>query len=348
MGERAIGIWDHVERRPGESLSELYEGRCQFLELADQGPFWAYHVAEHHFTPLGMAPSPSVYLSALIQRTRRIRLGSMVHLLPLYHPLRLIEELCMLDHMSNGRLEFGFGRGISPFELGHYGADFMQARAQAEEVLEILVKGMRNEVLTHHGEYFQFPGVPMELRPLQQPNPPMWYGVSSERSLKYSAERGLNVVTAGPNQALVGSTTAYREMWQQARETHSDTIPNLNPGVSEPKIGAFRMAFVAETDAAAEKKAREAYPVFYQSLQKLWIDNGTVATQFPPDYDDLAAYDTFIVGSPETVREQTEQFFAESGCNYLLVEMIWGSIGQQESMDSLGLYGEAVADLVDS
>ena len=111
-------------------------------------------------------------------------------------------------------------------------------------------------------------------------------------------------------------------------------------------MGAFRMGFVAETDAAAEKKARQAYPVFYQNLQKLWLDNASVATQFPPDYDQLAAYDTFIVGSPETVREKVEQFYAESGCNYLLLEMIWGSIDQQESMESLGLLGEAVTGLV--
>ena len=129
MTERAIGIWDHVERREGEALADLYEGRCRLLELADRGPFWCYHVAEHHFTPLGMAPSPSVYLSALIQRTERIRLGSMVHLFPLYHPLRLIEEVCMLDHMSGGRLELGFGKGISPFELGHYGTQLTHARA---------------------------------------------------------------------------------------------------------------------------------------------------------------------------------------------------------------------------
>jgi len=333
-----IGIWDHVERRADESLHDLYNGRCEFLRLADQGPFWCYHVAEHHFTPLGMAPSPSLYLSALIQHTQRIRLGSMVHLLPLYHPLRLIEEICMLDHMSNGRLELGVGRGISPYELGLYGSSFVHARAEMDETLEILVKGLGNDVLTHKGPKYDFPAVPMELRPLQQPNPPLWYGVGSERSLRYAAERSLNVITAGPNQAVAAQAGAYRQMWQPGGE--------LNPQITEPKIGAFRMAFVAETDAAAEKKAREAYPVFYQNLQKLWLDHASVATQFPPDYDQLAAYDTFIVGSPETVREKSEQFFAETGANYLLVELIWGSISQQEAMESLGLFGEAVTGLV--
>src|SRR4029077_8279970 len=76
-------------------------------------------VAEHHFTPLGMAPSPSVFLSAVSQRTKRLRFGTFVYALPAHHPLRVLEEICMLDHMSGGRLEIGFGRGSVPFEIAY-------------------------------------------------------------------------------------------------------------------------------------------------------------------------------------------------------------------------------------
>ena len=76
-----------------------------------------------------MAPSPALFLTAAAQRTRRIRLGPLVYLLPLYHPLRLIEEVCMLDHLSGGRLELGIGRGVSPYELGYFGVDAADSRA---------------------------------------------------------------------------------------------------------------------------------------------------------------------------------------------------------------------------
>ena len=93
MSDVAFGIFDHLERR-ADSLGELYEGRMRLLKMADEAGFYGYHLAEHHATPLGMAPSPSVFLSAAIQHTKRIRLGPLVYLLPLYHPLRLIS--CLL------------------------------------------------------------------------------------------------------------------------------------------------------------------------------------------------------------------------------------------------------------
>src|ERR1700745_3096716 len=117
-----FGIFDHLDRYGG-SLADYYEDRLKIAEAYDRAGFYAYHVAEHHSTPIGMAPSPSVFLAAVAQRTQRLRFGPMVYALPLYHPLRMIEEICMLDQMSRGRLEIGFGRGSSPIELEYYGQD---------------------------------------------------------------------------------------------------------------------------------------------------------------------------------------------------------------------------------
>src|SRR4029450_11973265 len=122
MTHVAFGLFDWVDRRQGP-LGQLYEDRLRLLEAADAAGFAGYHLAEHHATPLGMAPSPSVFLAAAAQRTRCMRLGPLVYLLPLYHPLRLIEEVCMLDHLSGGRLDLGVGRGVSPYEVGYHGLD---------------------------------------------------------------------------------------------------------------------------------------------------------------------------------------------------------------------------------
>ena len=111
MAKIEFGLFDWIDRGK-RTLQDLYQERLQLLEVADSAGFTGYHIAEHHFTPLGMAPSPALFLCAAAQRTTNIRLGPLGYLLPLYNPLRLIEEVCMLDHLSNGRLDLGFGRGI--------------------------------------------------------------------------------------------------------------------------------------------------------------------------------------------------------------------------------------------
>src|SRR6478735_6239183 len=136
-----FGIFDHLDRSPA-SLADYYEERLAIVELFDRAGFYSYHLAEHHATPLGMAPSPSVFLAAVAQRTERLRFGPMIYALPLYHPLRMIEEICMLDQMSGGRLEIGFGRGSVPAELIYYGENPDEAQQVYDEALSIVLQGL--------------------------------------------------------------------------------------------------------------------------------------------------------------------------------------------------------------
>ncbi|HYR97370.1 MAG TPA: LLM class flavin-dependent oxidoreductase, partial [Gemmatimonadales bacterium] len=106
-----FGVFDHMDAS-GEPLALLFENRLKLAEAYDRLGLYALHVAEHHSTPLGMSPSPSVFLALAAQRTKRLRLGPLVYTLPLYHPLRLAEEICTLDQLSGGRLELGVGRGV--------------------------------------------------------------------------------------------------------------------------------------------------------------------------------------------------------------------------------------------
>src|SRR5437660_516223 len=143
MANVEFGMFDWIDRRQQGPLGQLYEDRLRLLQEADAAGFFCYHLAEHHATPLGMAPSPSVFLAAAAQRTRRIRLGPLVFLLPLYSPLRLLGEICMLDHLSGGRLEMGVGRGVSPYEVGYHGFDPARTRPMVQEALEVLPAGRR-------------------------------------------------------------------------------------------------------------------------------------------------------------------------------------------------------------
>jgi len=150
-----FGIFDHLDRND-LALHDLYEQRLKVIELFDRFGFYAYHVAEHHFTPLGMAPSPSVFLSAVSQRTKRLRFGTFVYALPVHHPLRVLEEICMLDHMSGGRLEIGFGRGSVPFEIAYYGQNAQERQQIYAERLELILKAFAVGTLTWQGRYRLF------------------------------------------------------------------------------------------------------------------------------------------------------------------------------------------------
>src|SRR5436190_2475094 len=176
MAAVAFGIFDHVDRSD-EPIGVLYEQRLKLVEAAEAAGFRTYHVAEHHATRLGMAPSPGIFLAAVAQRTRRIRFGPLVYLLPLYTPLRLIEEICMLDQLSGGRFELGVGRGIVPYELAYCGINFLDAQEIYEESLAIVLAGLGGGKLTHQGRHYTYRGVPMELECVQKPHPPLWQGV---------------------------------------------------------------------------------------------------------------------------------------------------------------------------
>ncbi len=139
-----LGIFDHLDRRD-MPLADFYEHRLRLLEKYDAAGFYSYHLAEHHATPLGLAPVPGLFLAAATQRTRRIRLGPCVYCLPLYNPLRLIEEVCMLDHLSRGRFDFGVGRGIVPYEMAFFDLHHLETEDIYRETLEIVLQGLTSD-----------------------------------------------------------------------------------------------------------------------------------------------------------------------------------------------------------
>src|SRR6201987_3280004 len=155
MTQIEFGLFDWIDRSAAP-LHQLYKERLQLLAAADEAGFFCYPLAEPHATPLGMAPSPALFLTAATQRTRRIRLGPLVYLLPLYDPLRLIEEVAMLDQLSGGRLELGVGRGVSPYELRNFGVDPENSRAMFDEALAVLLAGLTQERLNFAGRHYNY------------------------------------------------------------------------------------------------------------------------------------------------------------------------------------------------
>src|SRR4029453_7047764 len=118
-------------------------------------------MSEHHSTPLNLTPSPSVFLAAVTQRTRRIRLGALVYVLPTHHPLRLAGGICMVDHPRGGSSEVGIGRGASPHELDYFGVDHDQAQAMYVEAYNVIMQALTKDEVNFAGKHFQYKGVPI-------------------------------------------------------------------------------------------------------------------------------------------------------------------------------------------
>jgi alkanesulfonate monooxygenase SsuD/methylene tetrahydromethanopterin reductase-like flavin-dependent oxidoreductase (luciferase family) len=303
-----FGIFDYIDAR-GETLQKTYEDRLALLQTAEAAGFYGYHLTEHHATPLSMTPSPSVFLAAAARETRRIRLGTLLYLLPLYHPLRLLEELCMLDHLSGGRLDIGVGRGISPMEFDAYGVDFEQAGADYEHVLNVLYQGFTQERIDYRCDRFTFKDVPVVIRPLQRPHPPLWYGLRGDQGPVFAARYGMH-----------------------------DRRRRQSP-VETPHCGVMRAIFVADSDAEAERLARPAYKRWFDSLAWLWIERGS----FPPisisaDYDQSKAAGTLVVGSPDTVGRILTAQAERIRQNYLVLMLAFGSLTHAQEMRSLELF----------
>jgi len=336
----SFGLFDWIDRRP-TPIWQLYEERLALLEAADAAGFYCYHIAEHHATPLGMAPSPSVFLAAAAQRTRRIHFGPLVYLLPLYSPLRLIAEICMLDHLSGGRLEVGVGRGVSPYEVGYHGLAVEHTRAMFLEALSVLVAGMTNNRLTHKGEYYQYEDVPMELTPLQKPYPPIWYATNTIDNVEWASARGMSLVSLGPAPAFRAMVDRHRAAWRQ----HEDDPGRLNPHISTPRLGITRLVVVANTDREAEDMVRAAHPRWKASFVKLWDDHDDASIFQRISLLDLetSLRDEMIVsGSPERVRAQVSRLMAASSANYFVGCFAWGDLTLDQSLKSLRLFADEV------
>jgi alkanesulfonate monooxygenase SsuD/methylene tetrahydromethanopterin reductase-like flavin-dependent oxidoreductase (luciferase family) len=337
MAQVTFGLFDWIDRAKAP-LQQLYEERLQLLEAADAAGFTGYHLAEHHATPLGMAPSPALFLTAAAQRTRHIRLGPLVYLLPLYHPLRLIEEVCMLDHLSGGRLDLGIGRGVSPYELGYFGVDAAQSRAIFNETLAVLVAGLTHARLSFKGEHYQYHDVPMELQPLQRPYPPLWYPTNNPESVMYAARHGYHFVSLGPAAGVRQLVDVYWQTW----EAHRQAPDRLNGHVAEPKVGIVRQVFIADTDAEALAATRAAHGDWYRSITKLWHDHDDHMPDSLFSWETSTQYKTILFGSPTRVREQIAELLEVSGCNYMICAFAWGTFPHVQTLRSLRLFAEEV------
>ncbi len=336
-----FGIFDWIDD-DGSPPGELLARHLDLVALADDLGCVAYHLAEHHGTPLGAVPSPNLFLAAAAVRTSRIRLGAMVNVLPLYDPVRLAEEVCFLDHLSGGRLDLGVGRGGAPAELAVYGLRPDEARARYEHVFETLLATIAGEErLTDEGST-RHPAAAIFQRPRQTPYPPLWYPTSNLSTVPWLGSQGLSTLFssflldhAGADPASAVRT--YAQHWQAAR----DRPGRLNAHVPAPTVGVIRHVVVADDDESAHALARPALDRFFDTFNKKWIEAG-LGPYVDYDYDRFEEKRHVLVGSAGRVREVLGELMAVEG-NYMAGVFSFGGLPADTCLRSLRLFASEVA-----
>jgi alkanesulfonate monooxygenase SsuD/methylene tetrahydromethanopterin reductase-like flavin-dependent oxidoreductase (luciferase family) len=321
------GIFDQIEAT-GQPLSDLYRDRIALVCAAEDAGFERYHKSEHHMIPLDAIPQSGLFFAAAAQHTTRIRLASLVYLLPFHHPVRLAEEISSLDHLLEGRYDVGVGRGISPPEHELWGLDTDRVKENFDETLAVLRLALTTDSLTFHGNKYHFDDLPIVLRPYQQPYPPLWYA----GNIGPAAAAGMNCVVGGPIPVVAQQVAAYRAGCAAG-------------GFEGTTIGGIYTVYVAPTDDEAQNRIRDAWAVFTDHRSRLFRRWGLTPTPDPTHGGDVQrALDlgVLIAGSPATVRDHLDRFEAESGTDYFVGKFTTGDLTHAEVMRSLDLFATHV------
>ncbi|MDB5406151.1 MAG: hypothetical protein JWL84_1063 [Rhodospirillales bacterium] len=361
MTKLDFALWDAVggygDRQ--QLMADVYDEHIRLAQRIEADGWHSYFVIEHQNSPLGRITAPSVYLTAVARATSTLRIGAMMWQLPFYHPLRLAQEIAMLDHLSRGRVEFGTGIGVHEHEFLRWGVDYYQRAAIAGEVMEIVKLAWSRDEVTFRGKYFNFDEALPQPKPFQQPHPPIWAAVHSDAAIEFAAKGNYHVSQNLDTDAVVARKfDLYRKIWHECS----------HPGPM-PRVFLQRQVHVAETDAKAHDEARQyllarqggAVPVGGGTIEQTRIGWGAHARGMGRDSerpDDKARGETMrqaqtsyefnienglaIVGSPETVIRRLEAGKRLIGYDIFCTNHEIGSMPPALVENSIRLFGKEV------
>lgn len=234
-----FGIFILMQQRGYHQHSDqILRNAVEQTVVADQAGFDTAWYAEHHFSNYGLCPSPLMMVAHCAPQTRRIRLGSAVCVLPLYHPARLLAEAGFADVVSNGRLELGVGAGYQQFEFERFGVNLADAPKIFSEFLAVLQKGFREKVFAHDGEFIKLPPTAISMRPQQHPMPPIWLATLNPAVQARAMREGHSL--------FVTVLLNGRDKLRSLRESLESVAAEANHDLSRTRIGLLRCAFASD------------------------------------------------------------------------------------------------------
>ncbi len=337
----AFGIFDSLDQGTSPAAQVLRE-RVKFAQTAERLGIDHYHVTEHHGTPLSVCPSPNIFLAAISQRTRRMRLGALVYVLPAYNPLRLAEEISALDHLSDGRLDVGVGSGISPYETALFDVPADEMKPRYAEALDLLLTTLATGRIQHTGPLLPDYDATLSITPLQSPYPPIWYASSNTRSAIWAGQHDVNFAGRWGGGSFVD---AAREYWATWQSRHDDAAELVQRG-AEPRVGLSTTIVIGDSEQQALDRYQRAYTMFGERVTQLWHEHGN--HQVDPIADPAAGLKSgnAIVGTRESVRDQVVAQVEAAPVNYFEIMPLFGDLSYEEGVAALTRFSEYVMPAV--
>lgn len=299
-------------------LNSVYETALERFSVMDQTGYDAVWLAEHHFSSFSVCPSVHMMGTMAAARTKRLRIGTAVSLAPFYNPLRLAEEVALLDVLSGGRVNWGAGRGFERSEFAAFGIPGEESAPRFHEAVDIVLKAWTNQRLTYRGRFFQYENVEVLPKPVQPPHPPVWMAASSLSAIEWAAGQGHSILM-DPHSSRADLVTKRRHYAAKMTEAgHSDA------GRAIPMARLIAVDETAEKARAVAKRVAEWTIASYIGPKH----TGNVRTEVrdfggknPVDY---YLDDVMIHGTAESVTDQIRAFAETIGMNYLMAAPMSG------------------------
>jgi alkanesulfonate monooxygenase SsuD/methylene tetrahydromethanopterin reductase-like flavin-dependent oxidoreductase (luciferase family) len=323
-----FGMFHEFQRRPGQSEAEAFAESFAQVDEAEAAGLDVMWLAELHNAPeRSVLAAPLNIASAVAMRTKRMKIGIAVQVLPLCHPVRIAEEATTVDHISHGRLIFGVGRSGFPRTYEAYGISYAESRERFAEVLEILKRAWTQETFSFHGQFYHFENICVVPKPYQSPYPELRIAVNSPDSYQQTGEAGMPIFVAtrlGDLDELVPNLRVYREAWATAG----------HPG--DGKVYLRVPVYIAETEHLARKEPHESVMFFYKYLgeriEASALQEGARAIENRAergqrlqtiDYEDVLK-SKIVVGTPAMVADRLAGLTETLGLSGILAEMNCG------------------------
>jgi alkanesulfonate monooxygenase SsuD/methylene tetrahydromethanopterin reductase-like flavin-dependent oxidoreductase (luciferase family) len=323
-----FSVVDHHPALPRD-LSTLYRETLDQCVLADELGFEQFWVAEHHFHEYGAVPNPAVLLAAAAARTRRIKLGPAISVLPFRNPLLVAEDYALIDHLSGGRLVMGVGSGYLKHEFEAFRVAAEEKRQRFDEALKILKLVWSGKQLTFHGDFHHIEHVALNLAPLQQPRPPIYVAVLRAEAAYHVGKQG-NLLMTMP----YASVDRIEDIARLVSDFERGYGESGAPQVEDPMLVALH-THVTESDALVRERAAEAFDLHVAA--RLYAKSQV--------YDDVLESRVGLLGSVETVTERLVELHG-MGVRHVLMLMNFGAIAAANVEESMRLIAAEVVPRV--